>query len=102
MTPTIIKAETHYNGMVIVEWYRIDTFGDTPGRSRITRDEGQAIVRGYSLPLAYKDENGEVYADGGGCFARYLALKDLRKQGKEQMMLYYEEKHRITQFLANW
>ena len=103
MTPTIIKAETWYFGQVITEWYCINTLRDTPAQSRISRADALATIRDCHLTLAYKDSNGEVYSGQGGCFARYLALKEIcRELNKEQAELYYEEQRRIHNFLNNW
>ena len=103
MTPTIIKAETWYFGMVITEWYQIDTLRSRPGESRVSKRSALRTIQDFHLRLVYKDSNGEVYAAQDGCFARYLALKEMcAGLTKVQAQAYEAEKDAITQFLKFW
>lgn len=98
-TPTVIRAETKIFGLCSTEWYVINSLLDTPGKCRVSKREAKAIIKAFALPLAHKDEAGEIYADACSCFAPYLLMKKLCRADSNDLQ---NEQKKITQFLKLW
>ena len=63
MKPLVLHAETRLFDSVEVFWHIIWHPLDKAHDTQVSREEALECIRHYDLPLDYKDENGEIYAD---------------------------------------
>ena len=63
MKPLVFYAQTKCFDSVTKFWHIVRSADDRASKTEVSREEAEACIKEHSLPLAYQDENGRVWAD---------------------------------------